>query len=297
MTRADPTHRIQPSDETLTHWAHTLLPDLDVWFWDGSDLVSNATRCLVMSREDYLRHPTFREIRYVNAYLHWRIPPEVTRVIVSGPAWITSIAPPDRQRILGKQVELQRGLVLPRAWFGDFPDALESFVIHEQVVLCHAAWRSVPEKGRRTALLAEQRRWDDVDCFPIPTDMPAHIRAIANTFRRRDGANCLGVTAYCITSEDWMRHHWMFQPEFHDLITRHGYRPVAQEPPASGDVVAFEADGRIVHAAFCVGDDRFLNKNGQSRFNPVRVVDWASLAAGWQTATWVTYRQVRALAR
>ncbi len=38
-------------------------------------------------------------------------------------------------------------------------------------------------------------------------------------------------------------------------------------------------------------DDRFLTKNGQSRFNPIRVVDWASLGGDWGEAQMVIQRR------
>lgn len=285
--------RIQPSADTLTHWADNLLPDLDVWFWDETDLVPHASRCLVISRADYLRHPEFQDIRYVNAYLHWQIPPEVTRMIVSGPGWISTVSGPDRNRILGKQVNLKRGLVFPESWFRDLPGTPEPFVVDDSVVLCHAAWSQLPDESRRAVLLSEQQRWDDVDCLPVPPGTPDHIRSVTNAFGYHEGANCLGITAYCVTGEDWMRRHWMYQPEFRNLLTRCGYRPASDQSPVAGDIVTFEADDRLVHAAYRVKTDRFLNKNGQSRFNPIRIVDWQCLEADWREATHKTYRQVR----
>ncbi len=282
---------IHPADETLEHWGDHMLPELDVWFWDEDALDFDLSGCVVMPRADYLRHPAFQDIRFVNAYLHWQMPGEVTRLIVSGPAWISRLPATDRQRVLGKQVDLRRGLVFPRTHFDTLPDGLLAYAVNDRVVLCHAAWEAVPDQIRRLILLREQRIWDDVDCFQAPGDALEHIRAIANTFGPHEGANCLSTTAYCVSGEAWMRELWMFQPAFSDLIARHEYCPVPAASPGPDDLVTFEIDGTIVHAAYCVGQDRFVSKNGQSRFNPVRIIDWARLSADWQEATCVTYRR------
>lgn len=283
--------RVQPTRETLRHWADHLLPDLDVWFWDDGKPGIDLTACLVMPRADYLQHPTFRDIRYVNAYLHWQMPAEVTHMIVSGPAWIMGVAASDRQRVLEKQVDLRRGLVYPRTHFDTLPESLQAHAVNDHVVLCHAAWEQVPDPIRRQVLLREQQSWDDAECFELPDDVPDHVRTVANTFGMHEGTNCLATTAYCVTGEMWMRDLWMHQPAFRDLIDRHGYRPMPGVVPNAGDVVTFEADGDIVHAAYCVEPDRFLNKNGQSRFNPTRVVDWAMLDADWTDTICVIYRR------
>jgi hypothetical protein len=295
MSDPAPVHRIHPTDETLQYWTEHLLPDLDVWFWDDGALDLDLTDCVVMPRADYLQHPTFQDIRFVNAYLHWQMPREVTRLIVSGPAWISRLTGADLRRVLGKQVDLRRGLVFPRTHFDTLPDDLQAFTVNDHVVLCHEAWRAVPDQVRRVVLLKEQRLWDDVDCLQVPDDAPAHIRAIANTFVQHEGANCLSTTAYCVTGQGWMRSLWMYQPMFRYLIAQHGYRPVPDVSPGADDLVTFEADGVIVHAVYCVGHDRFLNKNGQSRFNPIRIIDWARLHADWHKATCGIFRRQTAL--
>lgn len=91
----------------LKAWCDHLLPELDVWFRDEDPLDLDVSGCVVMPRADYLQHPTFRDIRYVNAYLHWQMPLEITRIIVSGPASITSFDVTDRHRVLEQQVHLQ----------------------------------------------------------------------------------------------------------------------------------------------------------------------------------------------
>ena len=291
MVEAPAQLTIQPTEETLSHWIEHLVPELDVWYRDDSALDLDLSGCMVMPRADYLKHPAFRDIRYVNAYLHWQMPSTVSRIIVSGPEWVTRLDNADRTTLLEHQVALKRGLVIPLSFLDNVPAVMRPYVTGDSVVLCQALWHGLPVPIQRTIVLREQRRWDDLQCHPVPADLAAHIRAVANTFGHEDGANCLGTTAFCVTGEAWMRDHWMYQAPFLDIITRNGYRPAPDVAPEPDDIVTFEVDGSVVHAAFCVGDDRFLNKNGQSRFNPIRIVDWATLSADWASATCVTWRR------
>lgn len=288
-----PAHTAIPLlDATLDHWAGRLLPDLDVWYWDDSAPGVDLRGCMVLQREEYLAHSTFQDIRHVNAWLHWQMPSDVRRMIIAGPDWILRLDPGERDRLLRKQVGLKRGLVMPLAYLDTIPHQIHPFIAGDVVVLCHAAWNVLSPESRRTMLRHEQRRWDDLTCFPPPADLPPHISAIANTFGTVEGANCFGTTAYCASGEDWMRDHWMFQAPFLDIISQYQYRP-SHGTPEAGDIVTFSTEDMIVHAAYCVGQDRFLNKNGQSRFNPVRIIDWTSLSADWDHMPYRLWRQPR----
>ena len=179
---------------------------------------------------------------------------------------------------------------MPLSFLKDVSESVQPFIVDAHIVLCHAVWDRLSDSTRRTLLLHEQRRWDDIECFPVPPGIPPHIRSIANTFGHMEGSNCLGTTAYCITGELWMRNFWMFQPAFLDIITRHGYVPIAVSAPEPGDVVTFTSDGTLVHAAYCLDHERFLNKNGHSSFNPFCIVDWTRLIADWPDMITTVYR-------
>jgi hypothetical protein len=291
MVEAPAQLMVRTTEETLAHWAEHLLPRLDVWYWDDDALDLDLSGCMVLPRADYLKHPTFQDITYVNAYLHWQMPSNVSRIIVSGPDWVTRLDDADRAALLGKQVALKRGLVVPLSFLDRVPFELRPYVTGDSVVLCHASWKGLPSCIQQGVLRHEQRRWDDVESYAVPANAPTHIRDIANTFGTVEGANCLGTTAFCVTGESWMRDHWMHQGPFLSIIERHGYRPDLECAPSPGDIVVFESNDTVVHAAYCVDEDRFINKNGQSRFNPVRVVDWAMLSVDWDSASCTTWRR------
>jgi hypothetical protein len=289
MIDTAPVNQVLPTPEMIRLWADELIPG-DIWYWDDSPLNLDLTGCQVMPREAYRSDPTYSDIRFMNAYCEWQMPAEAMQVIVSDRAWIGKLSAADRQRVLQKQVGLKRGLVFSAAWFGELPAQLQEFVVEDQVVLGQAVWAGLPPAIQHRALLAEQRRWDDVDCYPVPDAAPRHIQAIANTFSSHEGTNCFAIAAYGATADSDLLATWLTVSPI-EIVAPLGYRQVPDVEPIADDIVIFETEGKVIHAAWCAGHDRFLNKNGQSRFNPIRIVDWDMLTTDWQNATRKIYRK------
>lgn len=289
---SEATITIHPSRNTLSRWVDLLTTEQDIWYWDDQPVDFDLTGCEVLPRQVYLKHPVYSGIHYVNAYWHWRMPKTVSRLIVSEPGWIERLPVSDRESVVSKQVELDRGLIVPTSHFDEIPASLEPYVVDEKIVVSRSVWKSLGHAEQFIALQREMRLWDDVECFPVPDHVADHIRAIANAYGDAHGSNCLGTTAYCITINARHRDTWMHQPEFIDVLASAGYDAIESTEPLAGDVLVFlDAEDEIVHAVYCLGDDRFLNKNGQSMFNPVQVVNQSMLESDWHTFEWVVYRQ------
>ncbi len=62
----------------------------------------------------------------------------------------------------------------------------------------------------------------------------------------------------------------------------------------AGDLLLYEdAEGRLRHAAYAVDGDLVLNKNGEVKFHPVKLLKVEKLAREWPGNT-LSYRAVRA---
>jgi hypothetical protein len=279
MIDTAPVNQVVPTPEMIRLWADELIPG-DVWYWDDSPLDLDLTGCQVMTQKAYRSNSTYNDIRFMNAYCEWLMPTEATQVIISDRAWIGKLSAADRQRVLQKQVDLKRGLVFPVAWFGELPAQLQEFVVADQVVLGQAVWAGLSPAIQHRVLLAYQRRCDEVDCYPVPDGAPQHVRAIANTFSPHEGTNCFAITAYAVTEDSDLLSTWLTVSPM-DLVAPLGYREVPNVQSIADDIVIFELEGRVVHAVWCLGNDRFLNKGGQSWFAPIRIIDWKMLDADW----------------
>ena len=282
---------IRPDQGTLQQWAEKMVPARDVWYWDDSLADIDISGQKLLDRREYLDHPTYSGIEYVNAYCHWCIPAKVQMVLVSDPEWIRLLTVDDRKRVLAGQVELDRGLIFPRTHFDSVPEALLPHGVGEKIVISRAAWMSLEKADQYTALKREALLWDDGDCLPVPNAVPEHIKLVANSYGDTHGANCLSTTAFCISGDEPIRLQWIFQPAFIEILDEHGFRPSDDKTPSDGDAVAFSSDTTVVHAAYCVADNRFVNKNGQSMFNPVRIVNRATLDADWSDRDVTVYRR------
>lgn len=284
--------QVHPSEATIAFWTSNLIPELDLWYWNDSPIDVDLTGCQVVPREALSTHPTLSEIHYINAYCRWQRSPETHQILLADRGWVTRLHDDERFRVLAMQVELKRGLVYPRWQFDSIPPELERYVVGDTLVLGGSIWSELPDDLRRPFVLRESLAWDDHAYFPLPDDAPDHLQAMANTFIDDvHGANCLSTTAFCFTGEPQVLHRWMFQLEFGGLLERSGYRPSLTEPPETGDVVTFAQDGTIQHATFCVGPNRYLNKNGQTMFNPIKVVDQVMLDEVWADHDRVIYRR------
>jgi hypothetical protein len=273
--------QVVPTPEMIRLWADELFPgDIDIWYWDESPLDLDLTGCLVMTQGAYRSNPIYNTIRFMNAYLEWKMPAEATQVIVSDRAWIEKLSAADRQRVLQRQMDLKRGLVFPAAWFGELRARLQEFVVADQVVLGQAVWASLPPAVQHRVLLAYQRRCDEVDCYPVPDSAPQHVRAIANSFSPHEGTNCFAITAYGANADPDLLATWLTVSPI-EIVAPLGYRQVPDVEPVADDIVIFELEGRVVHAVWCIDHDRFLNKGGQSWFAPIRIIDWKMLDAEW----------------
>lgn len=289
--RAATTELVLLPDETLDQWASDYLPGLDVFYADKQAVDQNLRGSLVFDRQHYIAHPTFQDVRYVNTYLHWNLRREVPWVIVANPEWIGAQPEAARRRLLATQIRLERGLVFPRSHIDEITEALTPYLFDDTFVLTHALWDTFTPEVRRQFMRREQAVWDDLHCHPVPDGVAPHIRDLANRFSEVDGANCLATVAECVTGEAWLGRLWLHEGEFCDRMVREGLAAdFGNDEPQPGDVVIFHKR-EFQHAAYCVAPDRFISKNGQSRFNPIRVVDMAMLRNDWRRSEIMLYRR------
>lgn len=262
-----------------------------LWLWDDAPLPAGQIEPVVIPSTKLRKHPVTSDIRTVNAFLLWAISRDTRQVILDDGRWLASLGPDDRAAVREKQVTLNRGLCIPVERVAHGLDSLEAATFRGKLVLDRALWQSLPEQVQRHIILTELPLWDDADVRPVPAGTPPHIAAIANRFILEEGINCLAVTTYAITEDAADLHRWLQTDEFDDVLRDHGYRETADGGPASGDVLAWYGDDGIVHACYVLGPDRVVNKSGQSSFNPIRIVDVATVEREWEEHRLVILRR------
>lgn len=271
-----------PSEDDLKYWMDTFIPSPELWWWDDTPIPNESDATRVIPRGEHRNDEISGNITWVNAYLSWQMTPATKRVIVDDGTWFAGLAEPERRIAREFQVELRRGKCVPRDRFGTTTLISADAIVAGKVVLDRELWHTLPESARRSVLAHELSDWDRATTFEIPPHTPAHIANVANRFFHQEGINCLAVVAYAVSGEPEDLHQWMVPSVFEPRVRYYGYAEVDDLHPAAGDIVVFRSSGGdIVHAAYALGRDRFLNKSGQTTFNPITILDSRELREDW----------------
>ena len=295
--------QIQPLQEQIDNWIENHVPEKDLFFLKEQDLntfENYLQGTLVMSRDE-LRHSSYNQIQWVNSYTTWNISKDFQFVIIAQPDWILTLALQEREVLFRIQYEAGRGLVFPLSYFSRQAALPKEYIINvndEQVIVIQKdMWMKLPTFYQEEAIQAYAQGYDDWTSTEIPANIPAHLRKYANTFSTTAGANCLAAVLYAVSMnperQEWIINEWIFQNTFIEGLKYAGYSPTDKEFE-KGDVVAWvNEDGVIQHATYCMGNQLFFNKNGQTFFNPWKIVTWDELQEEWKRFTPCVYQKSR----
>lgn len=274
--------QIKPTEQNLDRWMRVFVPPTMLWWWDNSPIPNAGLAIRIVPRARLGTEPLLKDIVYVNAFHSWAMSKEVSYVIVDNGEWSDNLSEDDRSRASALQVRFKRGLCPPRERFGEV-ELSESTMADGRVVLDYSLWRSLADYVKRNVVEAELRDWDRDCSHAISVDTPEHIASVANSFVHREGINCLSVTAFAITARQDDLYQWMQPESFNSILRNYEYTESEAESPSAGDVIVFrDEDGNVVHAAYALGSDRILNKNGQTSFNPIAIVNLETLKEDWR---------------
>lgn len=293
---------IRPTQQQIDHWMEKYIPEKDIFFIQSSDMASfenELSGTLIFPRNEFFKHSSYNGIQMVNSYMYWNASKNVDYVIVSHPGWIASLPRHKREALFKLQVELGRGLTGPLSLLADdglFPEDYVVEIDGERYgILQRMMWLALPPAFKEEIISRTARLYDELLSKQAPVGLPAHLHKYANSFSTEPGANCLAATLYAISShpeeEEWIIHEWVHDETFAQKLKQAAYFKVDDSAKA-GDVVAWvNEEGTIQHAAYCIDGQLFFNKNGQTFFNPWKIVDWNVLKEEWKRFTPFVYRR------
>src|SRR4051812_42510949 len=114
------TIKMEPSKEQVSNWIENLVPKKDLFFVGEKDLimlVEYLSEVLVVPREEFFQHSSYKQIQLVNSYMYWNISAKAKFVIVAQPDWITNLPEQKKRDILIIQYKMGRGLIFPLSLF------------------------------------------------------------------------------------------------------------------------------------------------------------------------------------
>ncbi|TCI72344.1 hypothetical protein EVJ22_06720 [Exiguobacterium sp. SH0S7] len=290
--------KLAPSEAVINEWIKSFMPAHDLYFIDERLLsrLDHSPGILLIPREEFSQHPTYRDISVANSYTYWTVDPVATHVVHAPSGWLTSLPDALRSDVLTFQATVGRGLVFRltddesrREWMPYIinVDGVRHLVLQQDV------WTLMTNFERRQLVLNYAKEWDVWDAHDLPLEAPSHLTRYANMFSTEAGSNCLAATLFAVTGEDWLITQWVHPKTFLQTLAHASYTQVDAAAEA-GDVLTFWDDaGRLQHATYRIDDELFFNKNGQTMFNPWKVIDETELRAAWGAFTVKIYRRTK----
>lgn len=296
--------QIQPLQEQIDTWIENHVPDKDLFFLREQDLSlltnEELQGTLLMPEAEFFNHSSYKGIQLVNSCMYWTISKEVQFVIVAQPDWLTNLPLTKKEALFSIQYAIGKGLLFPLHYFSETAALPKEHIIKENgvqgLLIRKAMWTELPYSYKEEAIKAYAQEYDDWTSLEIPANIPVHIKNYANTFSTDPGANCLAAALYAISTtperDEWIIHEWIHPETFAEGLKNAFYSPT-DDKFQKGDVVTWvNEEGVIQHAAYCIDDQLLFNKNGQTFFNPWKIVQWDDLKEEWERYTPQVYRKI-----
>ncbi|XXM71350.1 hypothetical protein ACQ0QQ_16825 [Lysinibacillus sphaericus] len=294
---------MKPESGTFARWIEAFVPEKDLFFLTENELGNleeYLDHVLVIPKEEFSANATYNGIQWQNSYTYWNLSEEAATVIVAPPDWVGRLPDGKRRQLLHSQKEAGSGLVYEISHDrvdGSIPagQLLESGG-EQFIILQKAMWEELGYEVKRELISEFAQQWEEWTCYEHSLESHPHLQKYANVFPSSGGANCLAATLFAVTREEWIINEWVHQKTFSLGLKRAHYGHVVNSEIRDGDVVTWEnEEGIIQHASFCVGDDKFFNKSGQTFFNAWKIVDWTELEEMWESYRVKVFRKEDAI--
>ncbi|WEG14397.1 hypothetical protein PU629_08585 [Pullulanibacillus sp. KACC 23026] len=289
--------QIIPTPEQIEEWIKAYVPEKEIFFLKEEDLPlfeEELRDVLVIPRDEFFSHKSYQTIQLINSYEFWQLSQEAAFAVIAPPSWVMDLKAAKRKELLALQVELNRGLMLPQSLFLTEDLIPEAFKVSSNgeafVILQKALWDELPVSEKESLLIKWANEWETAESEPIPDFAPEHIKKFAASYPSFGGSNCLSTTLFAFTGAEWLIDEWVHPETFKHSLKRSNLVRVEGEP-SKGDVVTWVNEaGVIQHASYCLGNGLFFNKNGQTFFNPYKILKWEDLKEHWRAYQSHLYR-------
>ncbi len=245
---------------------------------------------LTIPSQEFFQHPSYSSVEYASSFEYWQIKKEADLILVAPPAWFNHLQPTQQKQLLQLQVIYNRGLIIPLPYFHQHPLPDEAIVAH-QVVLTASLWEQLPQDLKEQVLTQYAQDWDSWSASSVTELVPTHLRTFANTFPAKSGANCLAAVLFALSKEEWLVHEWVHTDTFKSYLHNNQFC-IHNGNVKSGDVLVYLDDqDNIQHATYCITENLFFNKNGQTLFHPWKLVTKSDLTNNWGKMNRTLYRK------
>lgn len=290
------------SQGKLEKWEESFIPEKDLFFIREEDkdiLPEFGINCLVFSYEEFMKHPTYADISFNSSYTYWTLSKDIKKVIVVPENVFSTLKDSVKQRILQIQQQVGRGLIFEARHFdGILREPATSLLAPYQFIsdnkvfygLQREVWNQLPKSLKSDILNRIALKYDEPGEKNPYKPTLSITNSYVNTYPNGHGPNCFSSTLYCAASLvagmplDWMIQEWVHPATFKNGLEQLGYKeiPLAKDALFPHDILVWKnKEERILHASFHIDQHYFFNKNGQTFFNPWKIIHVRELDEEW----------------
>lgn len=276
--------RISPTKKNINYWIKTLMPEHDVWFFRKKPTFDN---CNILTIKEYLNK--YDRMDYNNAYCHWLVKGNAKYVICDQGNWILTLTDEERLFVYQEQIDCERGLIIEDCRM-NVSNIINKAILKDKIILSNAVFNKLSKKDKEIIVIQYAQEQDDWSTNDVKSS-EKYLKMVANTFINHEGCNCLATVLYAITKDKNYLKKWITQQEFLNFFN--GYIEISNEEFRSGDVVVFyDNDNCIQHSCFALNESLFLNKSGQSKFNPILALTFKEVCKDWNDLNYKILRKL-----
>lgn len=250
--------KIYPNHNVLEQWEQLYVPKRDIFFISEQLFQDNPEvflETLNFKRKLFFQHSEYNTLHYNNFYGYWNIEKSLERCIVALPGWYERLNTDLQLKILNEQIKSKSYAVVDNAY-----------------VMTNKKWEVMTSQQRHDYFISTIETLNENEVLDIRDGLPEHVKALANTYSVLSGSNCFGVVLYTITKSTWFLNEWVYAENLIWTMEHLNYTETNNQP-GEGDILIWYQDDIPFHAAICVGNDLYLNKNSQMIWSPTKLVN------------------------
>lgn len=263
--------KIYPTEQILKYWSENYYNNFDLFFVKD---IPFENEDVVITLKDAFKTTSSFNIDTNNLYEFWNLS-DYNYVIQASKGWFENLNRDSKTYILQEQERVNNPLFL------------------EGNLITSQKWSQLTTNKQRQFFQNRVDRYCDNHVTQHSTlQLPNHLSSIVSTFPKHQGSKCLSTVLYAITSDKNILQQWIKEDAFLTSLKSLNYELVS-EGSQNGDVIVYLKNNAVVHAAYQIDDGLFINKNGQTIFNPYKIVTKSELDNEWGNYQELYYRNTK----
>ena len=272
---------LMPTNKEINNIIKYLIPNVDIYFFCDlpSYIKDKIIPISVFKQTDY-----YSDIHYQTFYEYWIILKKIKYVWIDDENEFCSLDKKEQKDILKQQILLQRGTIIQNSKFKDL-----EYAIDNNYVLTNNTWNLLSKTMKKECIIWLINDQEDNTTSQISYSFSPEFAMIGNKYLTKSGCNCLSLVLYCITEDEKYLSTHIDDIKFLSKIN--DYKEITSLDFKPKDIVLFYQDSDLKHASFRLDDKYFLNKNGQSVFNPITLQTFEDLKEDWNSCNKIIIRR------